>query len=167
MTGSARVKAQRANSAGNLKQMSIGLLMYSGDYGGFYPTAHGADGLNILVGQNYLPVSKVYVNPRDDKRSAAFDSEAKRLTEGTTSYAYVGSGLRDDNVNSTTIPTMWEKPCGDDWINVAFIDGHVSGYNGSFGTNVDIARALSKELGWNQSVTEYFLKKAAALDAAE
>ena len=161
-----RMSSRRRNSAGNLKQMGLALLGYSGDYGGFYPMLDGAAGLNKLIETNDLPNSRVYINPRDARRVKAFDQKAKWLTEKTCSYAYVGSGLRDDNMDSTTVPLAWEKPTGDTWCNVLFLDCHVDGVGGRFNTNVDIVKALKKKLKFDDKEYRFFLKKAQKMDDA-
>ena len=160
----ARVKAQRANSGGNLKQIGLAMLGYSGDYGGDFPKKDGVAGLNRLLETNDLPLSKVYVNPRDSKRMATFNHNAKKLTEKNCSYAYVGGGLRDDNANSTTMPLIWEKPHEDDWCNVLFIDGHVQGFGGTFKSNVDIVKAMTKRGMINKDAFNYYMKKAMIID---
>jgi hypothetical protein len=162
-----RMSSHRSNSSGNLKQMGLALLGYSGDYGGYFPTAEGVAGFNRIILTNDLPNGKVYINPRDVRRVASFDPKSKWLKNKTCSYAYVGSGLRDDNADSTTVPVIWEKPTGDTWCSVLFIDGHVSGVGGKFNTNVDVVKALKKKLGFDDQRYNFFLKKARKMDDAE
>ena len=74
--------------------------------------------------------------------------------------------MRDDNVNSTQMPIIWEKPHGDNWVNVLFIDGHVGGFPGTIKTNVDIVNVLKKRMGLSDQQFKYYLRKAKWLDGA-
>jgi prepilin-type processing-associated H-X9-DG protein len=119
----AKEKARRANCSGNLKQMGLGLLMYSGDFQGKFPKD-----LAMLAEKKYLPASKVYLCP-----SSKMDTPPKNAAEiraGKCSYLYFGNGLRDDDSKSTKKVIVCDKPGnhgGQTWINALFIDGHVEG----------------------------------------
>ena len=60
----AREEARRINCAGNLKQIGLALLMYSGEYDGFFPNAatNGTD-FQTLDTEKYLQDGKVYGCP--------------------------------------------------------------------------------------------------------
>src|SRR5690606_16746770 len=61
-----REKARRVNCAGNLKSMGLALLMYSGDYAGFFPNRQGntqSNNFDPLVAQNYVQDGKVWACP--------------------------------------------------------------------------------------------------------
>lgn len=118
----AREKARRINCAGNLKQIGLALLMYSGEFSGFLPqsTANGTS-FELLNTNDYLVDGKVYGCP----------SQTNLLTTAAASnYAYIGSGLKDDNdtptENSMAFDDSGNHPANA-WINVLFIDGHVEG----------------------------------------
>lgn len=119
----AREKARRINCAGNLKQIGLALLMYSGEFDGYFANdfvVHQAN-LTVMNDQGYLNDGKVYGCPSfTDVSSLAADAD----------YLYIGSGLKDDNNNPT------ENSLGYDisgnhpengWMNTLFLDGHVQG----------------------------------------
>lgn len=118
----AREKARRINCAGNLKQIGLALLMYSGEFDGFFPNDEpNQTNLNLLNYNGYLSNGKVYGCPsQTDLRTMAIVSN----------YYYVGSGLKDDNddptVNSMSYDASGNHP-GNAWMNVLFIDGHAAG----------------------------------------
>jgi len=133
----AREKARRVNCAGNLKQIGLSLLMYSGDFDGFFPNP-------VLVGQtNFEPLaSEKYI--QDGKIWACPSRTVVLTTANNASYRYIGSGLKDDN-SSATQNTLAYDSSGDhpsnEWSNSLFIDGHVEG--GKAGTGVN--RAFSND----------------------
>ena len=123
----AREKARRSNCSGNLKQIGLALIMYSGDYNGSLPSTNGiygansAAGLGLLNSGGYLKDSKVYACPSTDGSL----SEAS-----ASSYDYIASTLRDDNSSSTTVSTTYDKEDNhpdNEWMNVLYLDGHVGG----------------------------------------
>ncbi len=124
----AREKARRVNCAGNLKQIGLALLMYSGDFDGFFPnpndlTAPPANNFEPLASGNYVQDGKVWACP----------SRSEVLTLASYSaYRYIGSGLKDDNSDATgntlAYDTTMNHP-NNDWSNALFIDGHVEGGN--------------------------------------
>ena len=119
----AREKARRINCAGNMKQIGLALLMYSGEYDGYFPNvaAYQTDDLEILNSMGYLNNGKVYGCPSFvDVSSVA----------STSDYTYVGSGIRDDNEAPTTNSLAYDNSGNhpaNAWRNIVFIDGHVSG----------------------------------------
>ena len=137
----AREKARRVNCAGNLKQIGLALLMYSGEFGGFFPNeddpytaAAGGDNnfnLALLNSGAYLQDGKVYGCP---------SSKTPQEVSGTSNYAYIGSGLKDDNDSPTENSLAYDfgydatNPApgnpnhpNNQWMNTLFIDGHVEG----------------------------------------
>lgn len=161
MLSKSRVKARRVNSAGNLKQLSLALLMYSGDHDGDFPKEDGAAGFQELVEKNYIRAGKVFIDPRDEQRQEPSGS----VTADTTSYIYIGGGLRDDHSNATSMPTMIEKPGSDNWVNIAFIDGHVEGFELTYNSLSEAVEAWI-ERGYLSEEDKTFLReKAARMDA--
>jgi len=59
-----REKARRINCAGNLKQIGFALLMYSGEFDGYFPnnTGNGTN-FNLLNRKGYLADGKVFGCP--------------------------------------------------------------------------------------------------------
>jgi prepilin-type N-terminal cleavage/methylation domain-containing protein/prepilin-type processing-associated H-X9-DG protein len=119
----AREKARRINCAGNLKQLGLAVLMYSGEFDGFFPNDshfHNKN-LTVLNEDGYLNDGKVYGCPSfTDVSTIAADAD----------YLYIGSGLKDDN-NDPTENSVGYDISGNHpdnaWMNVLFIDGHVQG----------------------------------------
>ena len=107
----AREKARRVNCAGNLKQIGLALLMYSGENDGFF----------ILNLQQQLNDSKVYGCP---------SAQALGTVANAANYQYIGSGLKDDNQDAVgqtiAYDTSGNHP-GNEWMNALFVDGHVDG----------------------------------------
>ncbi len=118
----AREKARRVNCSGNLKQLGLACLMYSGENGGDFPPD-----LATLAEEQVLNAGKVYVCPSADEDEAPLN--AADLKAGKTSYLYLGKGLRDDNVQATRTVIACDKPGNHDgrWMNFLFVDGHVEG----------------------------------------
>ena len=118
----AREKARRMNCAGNLKCMGLAFIMYAGDdvENGYFPSSVGND-LSLLSITKYLVDGKIYGCPSHRNPSAqSADSD----------YIFVGSGLKDTNKSPTATPLVFENPGNHngEWVNVMFIDGHVTGY---------------------------------------
>jgi prepilin-type processing-associated H-X9-DG protein len=116
-------KQKRWMCAGNQKQIGLSLLMYSGDFDGYFPNVRPNSGSNFrpLVNLNYIQQGFVWSCP----------SRAVVLTTGVRSaFRYVGSGLRDDNARSPQVSLAYDKSGnhpGNDWCNVLYVDGHVEG----------------------------------------
>ncbi|MFT5128591.1 MAG: prepilin-type processing-associated H-X9-DG protein [Rhodothermales bacterium] len=117
-----RERPRRINCAGNLKQIGLALMMYSGEFDGYFPnnTANGTN-FNLLNKNGYLTDGKVYGCPSKRKL---------RTTANASNYRYIGSGLSDDKdepmINSIAYDGSGNHP-GNAWMNVLFIDGHASG----------------------------------------
>ena len=122
----ARERARRINCAGNLKQLGLGMLMYSGDNDGQLPDAF-AD----LIGTGG---TTVYVD--DGKVFGCPSATTPGTGVGTTNYVLnpdcVAGNLRDDVANAAGV-SMALDDTGDgnhnngEWINTLYVDGHVEG----------------------------------------
>jgi len=141
----AREKARRVNCAGNLKQIGLALLMYSGDYSGFLPNVRpfgsGALANNAVTGPtgaatgqvagNWQPLgTQQYIANTDNKVWSCPSVTVERSDCDNSNYRYVGSGRKDDN-NSATLVSVGYDASGNhpenQWMNALFIDGHVEG----------------------------------------
>ena len=119
----AREKARRVNCAGNLKQMGLASLMYSGENSGFFPNPNvrPSDNLEPLNTDEILNDGKVYTCP---------SATGGRTMANNCNYAYYGSGIKDDASNATSesvaIDMSGNHP-SHQWVNCLFVDGHVEG----------------------------------------
>jgi prepilin-type processing-associated H-X9-DG protein len=131
------------NCAGNLKQIGLSALMYSGDYGGYFPNlaspALGSGGARfgywaplptasaglppLMVGNPVHPIQAT-----DDLIWACPSTKEVKSDAETSNYRYIGSGRKDDN-DSATLVTLGYDASGNHpknaWMNALFIDGHV------------------------------------------
>ncbi len=119
----AREKARRVNCAGNLKQIGLALLMYSGENSGFFINANeaGTSNLEPLNTEGVLNNGKVYGCP---------SATNLKTTAAVTNYDYVGSGLKDDNADPTATTVARDESGNhpdNQWMNALFVDGHVEG----------------------------------------
>ena len=123
----AREKARRVNCAGNLKQIGLALLMYSGENSGFFiiPANSSTKAMNgnlePLNTETILNDGKVYGCP---------SANSLKTTGRVSNYNYGGSGIKDDN-SSPTQTTIARDMSGNHpdngWMNALFVDGHVEG----------------------------------------
>ena len=117
----AREKARRVNCAGNLKQVGLALLMYSGENSGFFIITAGGTNFEPLNTEGILNDGKVYGCP---------SATTLMTTAARANYDYDGSGLKDDEAAATTtsvaVDTSGNHP-ENQWMNALFVDGHVEG----------------------------------------
>jgi prepilin-type N-terminal cleavage/methylation domain-containing protein/prepilin-type processing-associated H-X9-DG protein len=119
----AREKARRVNCAGNLKQIGLALLMYSGDNSGFFLNANDNGGTNFepLNVEQVLNDGKVYGCP---------SAVTMYTTAAQSNYGYIGSGIKDDNASATATTVSYDISGNhpeNQWMNALFVDGHVEG----------------------------------------
>ena len=123
----AREKARRVNCAGNLKQIGLALLMYSGDNGGFFPTTSRNN--TAPPGAFGNSSSEGYITS-DGKVWSCPSASIQRTTVANSNYNYWGSALKDDNDRATGTTIGFDSSGnhpGNAWMNGLFIDGHVEG----------------------------------------
>lgn len=117
----ARETANRVASASNLKQIGMGMLLYSNENRNRYPD----DFATLLKTQDLSP--QVMLSPRAGSGIPAdvTTPEARvAYVAEHADYVYLGKGLKNDTPAETIV--VYEKPDGlDDGINVLFADGHV------------------------------------------
>lgn len=121
----ARETANRVKSASNLKQIGVGILLYSNENKNQYPPS-----LAELVKTQDLPFP-IFDNPRggNDLSQPPQDvfNDADRLAQfvvENSDYIYVGAGLTN-SANAETIVAYENPDFVDDGINILFADGHV------------------------------------------
>jgi prepilin-type processing-associated H-X9-DG protein len=122
----AREKARRINCSGNLKQIGLAMLMYSGEFDGFFPNDVAWDdtvngNIETINSNGYLSNGKVFGCPS----FTAVSSVASAMD-----YVYIGSGVKDDNDKPTANSLAYDKSGNhpaNAWMNILFIDGHVGG----------------------------------------
>lgn len=130
----AREKARRINCAGNMKQIGLALRMYSGDYDEWFPSGDDETGLSLLLAQDYLTTTKVFVCPSTTTDAAASGSTSLASTE--IDYEFAGFEMEDTCGTATGIA----RDIDDNHTkfgNVLFGDGHVKGYAGTAWAEVD------------------------------
>jgi prepilin-type processing-associated H-X9-DG protein len=113
----------RKTCASYRKSIGLSLLMYSGDFDGYFPNANPIPTNNFepLASQNYVQDGEVWSCPsRTTVMTLARNSACR----------YIGSGLKDDNKSATSVSLAYDQSGNhpsNAWCNVLFIDGHVSG----------------------------------------
>ncbi len=121
----AREKARRVNCSGNLKQIGLAMLMYSGENSGFFVQANENDwdraNFEPLNTEQVLNDGKVYGCP---------SANELKTTARLSNYGYSGSGVKDDNTSATAVTIAFDSTNNHpdhQWVNGLFIDGHVEG----------------------------------------
>jgi len=117
-----RTKARRINDAGNLKQIGLGLRMYSSDHDDRFP-----DDLGKLFDDGYLTSGRVYTCPAVQTTQPPTSGDDIRA--GRCDYLYFGKGATE-RTHGTDSPIACTKPglMGGQFLNVLYADGHVKGY---------------------------------------
>ncbi len=117
--GQAREKARQVNCAGNLKQIGLACLMFSGENSGAYP-----DDLGVLVDKKLLQPGKVFSCPSDPNFQVP--TSGADIRAGKCSYKYLGKGARDDGPYNLVIAYCDKhKDQGQPLFIVLCSDGHV------------------------------------------
>ena len=136
---SARLRAMRASSVSNLKQLGTAILMYLNDYNDFLPDDPG-----LIMTGGYVFSPDVFIAPFDKVSKPLFDRKAweklsyderaqagKQFTSANTSYAFIiPSGMKCSMTYvPPTTPIAFEKPWllpeDSDEIAVLYMDGRV------------------------------------------
>jgi len=123
----------RVDCAGNLKQIGLSLLMYSGDNKGYFPTSASnwsGDFGNVASEWYISSNSKVWACPSASTQRTSVDNSNQRTSVDNSNYIYIGSGLFDNNDRATGVTLGFDASGNhpdNDWMNAVFIDGHVEG----------------------------------------
>lgn len=133
----AREQARRTMDSNNLKQLSLGCMMYATEYRGELP-----QDLAQLAELDYLPASRVFVCPNGNTPPPA---SAADIRNGQCDYVYLGAGLNDQAANPATTVIAYTKPemFHGKWQNLAFLDGHTESVAAP-----DLASALRQHPDW-------------------
>ena len=108
---SARGRARQTQCINNLKQIGLGIHMYSMDYHEELPPAQGENGLGLLNDYLYYG-GKIFKCPSNDG--------------SRTSYYYLGTGKLKSYSTPANAPIVVELPeHHNGLVNVLFLDGHV------------------------------------------
>lgn len=147
--------ASRRDSMDNLKHFHTEIKAYLSEHEGRYPAKQGAEGLGELV--VYLP----YLRVKDDK---AVKINPDIFTENHSSYAYVASGLNENELDCV-IPVIFEKPWNRKLIRVLLSDGRVDVLEGKGFLNCCQVIGHYKDLSGNNSpFWETLLRNAEYID---
>ena len=135
----ARDRARTAACISNLKQISLGLMMYANDNKEHFPAPNGYRGLQLLIDNEYLTDMSTYSCP-----SSTVSYQGKKLTSECP-YIYVGGALGAINKlkNPSRIPVVFERPGNHKkYAVVAFADGHVETVQIPGGNYTDPAQVI-------------------------
>jgi len=117
----AREKAQQISDMSNLKQIGLGVIMWSDDNGEKFPDDLGA-------ALEYVGAGQVFVCPASKTVPPA---TAEEIRAGRCDYLYFGKGkLLKDMARPSSFPLACTKPglLKKGHINVLYGDGHVAGH---------------------------------------
>ncbi len=142
----AREKARRISCTSNLKQIGLSLKQYSIDYADRFPSGGGATGLELLRKNDYLTDYGVYACPSTTTtRGTGTIQLSQGDTAANTDYAFAANmmegdsnafGRADSGIAADIYSTDVSKTNGssapnhNEFGNILFHDGHVSGFAG-------------------------------------
>ncbi len=143
----AREKARRISCTSNLKQIGLSLKQYSIDYADRFPFGGGATGLELLRKNDYLTDYGVYACPSSTttrgtgtltllQNSAGANCDyafAAGMMEGdSNAFGRADSGIASDIYSTSVSQTNGSSaPNHNEFGNILFHDGHVSGFAGA------------------------------------
>jgi prepilin-type processing-associated H-X9-DG protein len=114
----ARTQARQVSDMANLKQLSLGLIMYADEHN-VYPQS-----LADIWEKGYVDMPGVFVSPAGQTPAP---QSAQQVREGQCDYIYLVPGARfSDFDNVSTTPILCTRPgLLAQGVNVAYADGHV------------------------------------------
>lgn len=125
----AREQARRAVCISNLKQLGLGLKMYTQDYREFFPVADNADAIDdqttisnlALLYDAYISTTDAFVCPSDlQKRTTGAGSLVN-----SCSYAY-GRGLSEQTDTETVLMADRAGEPGEQWAVASLVSGGIT-----------------------------------------
>ncbi|MCP3965885.1 MAG: hypothetical protein GY750_01525 [Lentisphaerae bacterium] len=136
----------------------LALKQYAMDYSGKFPVGDNAAGFNDLIKKDYLTDLRIYSCPSTTFKKGA----EKTLSENNSSYIYFG-GLTE--LSGPDMPLVMDKTNNhDNYVNVLFIDGHVSGFNIPNATSCENIVNYIKGDGYKPEQKKILLDKAKKFD---
>jgi hypothetical protein len=119
----------------DLKQIGLGLRMYSIEHNEAFPDKNGAEGLEIVRAGGYLENTKTYTCPSTKTVPAKQGANAKqgeKLTESNVDYVYLGGYTEASDVDAIFV---WDKDGNHDnkFVNFLRVDGTIECLKGEAG----------------------------------
>jgi len=146
----AREKARRISCTSKLKQIGVGMTLYSNDFEEQFPSGdttadgNGHIGLSKLIDNGYVKPTKAYVCPSTKDQPAAVGTVLLDAT--TCSYNYDddddGNGLNMDDCDTETALAGDKNENHTKFGNILFGDLHAQGFAGA-------EWKQSNEINWN------------------
>ena len=136
-TGAPRERARRTACMSNLKQIGLGLRMYSSDHNELFPASLAE--LAPYVGSNSV---SLFLCPSAGHRSGAMHD-----VDSWTDYTCV-PGLSETNAPDTVIAMCSPDHHHGDGANVLFVDGHVEWMPADWFTSATNAFTRAKTIGY-------------------
>ena len=149
--------ARRSKCVNNLKAIGNSFLLYASDHKGDLPAGETLNDVVVLVYSNYVTDLKLWVCA-SDKNSAVADDIGQFDSGNNCSYMYAAA-----YTNLTRVPSPANAPWlmdettendiqdgkdndihNADFLNVVFVDGHVSTYKGT--NAAEIVKSVSTNL---------------------
>ncbi len=125
--GSAHSKAMKISCASNLNKIGLSLKAYANDNAGYFPSARGLAGFEMLRKGGYLTDPKLFVCPNVKILPAPANAP---LAEANVSYVYFGNDLNVNAACQDLVLACDKLDNHDNYGNILFIDGHFKGFAG-------------------------------------
>jgi hypothetical protein len=105
----------------------VALRIYASDFDDNYPPGDGAEGLRVLLTEEYVMDPKVFVCPSTGTPSA---TSADTFSEETLDYEYRG-GLDDGVGENWDTPILWDRDGNHvNFGNILYASGQAKGFSG-------------------------------------
>jgi prepilin-type processing-associated H-X9-DG protein len=155
----AREKARQIACMNNLKQIGLGLIMYTNDHDDNFPEPMGAEGLRQIM--EYLPSTAVFACPSHGIEPPDPDA----IEEASISYVYLGAPNVAEIRGFSSLPLAFDRPGNHkNQVNVLFADGHVEALDGQFSSCGEVIETLHSRFRYPENVLSVLRDKAARFD---